>query len=66
MKAGWPMISWTPVTSTLPGVHDIDGPRAVRHRPEVERMASAYLRAAVIEVGGKGTERWAVVSAAVG
>ena len=42
MKAGCPMISCTPVTSILPGVHDIDGPRAVRQRPEVERMASAY------------------------
>jgi len=25
----------------LPGVHDMDGPRAVRHSPDVLRIASA-------------------------
>ena len=30
------------VTSILPGVQDIEGPRAVRQRPDVERIASAY------------------------
>merc|ERR1719258_684076 len=39
-KASVPWTSCTPTTSTLPGVHDIDGPRAVRHNPEVDLIAS--------------------------
>ena len=35
------MTSCVPTTSTLPGVQLIDGPRAVRQRPDVLRIASA-------------------------
>ena len=41
-NASVPCTSCTPTTSTLPGVQDIDGPRAVRHSPEVDPMASEY------------------------
>merc|ERR1719241_28163 len=39
-KASVPWTSWTPATSTLPGVQDIDGPLAVLHNPEVDLIAS--------------------------
>merc|ERR1719261_387226 len=41
-NASVPWTSCTPTTSTLPGVQDIDGPRAVRHSPLVDLIASEY------------------------